>query len=69
MRKITIEVSDKTFERLEKIKQVSGFGTWHRFLIGCVQIACVHDERIRRERGHLSAGDRLAMLEESGRGL
>ena len=67
MREIIIEVTDKTFDRLKEIKSASGFITWRRFFIGCVRIACFHDKRIIRERGWQSAGDRLAMFEESGR--
>lgn len=64
MRKITIEVKDKTFERLEKIKQASGCETWYRFLISAVLHACAHDERIKWERGASVAGDKLFLLGE-----
>jgi hypothetical protein len=69
MRKITIEVEDKTFERLKKIKRASGYVTWRRFLIGCVLQACAHDKRIKERRSASVAIDKMVMLGELGRGL
>lgn len=69
MRKITIEVQDETFERLEKIKRASGYPSWRRFFIGCVLQACAHDERIKERRCASVAIDKMVMLRELGRGL
>jgi hypothetical protein len=64
MRKITIEVEDKTFERLKKIKRASGYVTWRKFLMGAVLQACAHDERIKRKRAASVAIDKLTLLGE-----
>ena len=64
MRKITVEVEDEIFERLEKIKRVSGYVTWRRFFIGCVLHACAHDERIKQRRSASVAIDKLVLIGE-----
>jgi len=69
MRKITIEVEDKTFERLEKIKRASGYVTWRRFFIGCILCTCDNDRKIIKRRSHAQPIDKLIMLGELGRGL
>ena len=67
MKKITVEVEDKTFERLEKIKRASGYGSWRRFLIGCVLCACGNDTKIVKRRSFALPIDKLTMLGELGR--
>lgn len=68
MRKITIEIEDKTFERLKKIKQASSYGSWRKFFIGLVLHACDYDQFIMRKRSASLPIDKLIMLGEIGRG-